>query len=182
MGFHSIFLGFGFQDYKPTYNPSSHSCFQRKKNTVKRSYPISGQFSKQKEKQRRELLTPQALPRPGLPPAPGRAAPSSGERESTFPTFARAGCGGRRRKVFKDKMGVSEELATWGFIQIILQMVLFGNSIAGKEPGRPALGAHAGPAPRPRRAEDGRHSALHLRLGSHSFLFVCLQNSLRLMT
>lgn len=50
LGFHSIFLSFGLQDYKPTSNPSSHSCFQRKKNTVKRSYPISRQFSKQKER------------------------------------------------------------------------------------------------------------------------------------
>lgn len=72
LGFHSVFLGFGFQDYRPTYNPSSHSCFQRKKNTLKRSCPIPGQFSKQKERQRRELRTPRAPLWPGRP----RAEPS----------------------------------------------------------------------------------------------------------
>jgi len=100
LGFHSIFRSFGFQDYKPTHNPSSRSCFQRKKNTLKSSYPISGQFSKQKERQRWELLAPrapQALLRSGLPPAPGSPAAPSRERESACPTFASVGCGGVTR-------------------------------------------------------------------------------------
>lgn len=84
LGFHSIFLAFGFQDYKPTYNPSSHSCFQRKKNTVKRSHPISGRFSKQKRKAaagaaRSALAAGSAPARAPGPRSPGAPASRAGK-------------------------------------------------------------------------------------------------------
>lgn len=96
LGFHSIFLGFGLQGYTPTSNPSSHSCFQRKKNTVKRGCSDFWAVFKA------EAALGAALPAGSAPTFPGAPSPCKGE--GTSPRQARGV--GEQFKGFKEKMGV----------------------------------------------------------------------------
>lgn len=127
LGFHSIFLGFGLQGYTPTSNPSSHSCFQRKKNTVKRG--CSDFWAVFKADAALGAARP-ALPAGSAPARadiPGCSIPVQGE--STSP---RQGQGvGEQAKGFKEK--------NWEFGVVIYtglhsnlsaEAGFFGNSIA----------------------------------------------------
>lgn len=100
LGFHSIFLGFGLQGYTPTSNPSSHSCFQRKKNTVKRGCNDFWAVFKT-ERQRWELLSLQALIQPG-PSSPSAPSVRAGKH---LPTRQVRGMGSNS-KFLRTKMGV----------------------------------------------------------------------------